>query len=131
MSSMRSWLCQSECSASPSDALNAVQSPRLRAPEVSTAVESRLSPNTRPVVLSHEDVLRPESFSDRVRGGGDAIPAVGGDFTLAEIEQEHTLRVLARAPTREEAARILGIDPSTLWRRLKRYEDGGNEPGAS
>ncbi len=82
----------------------------------------------RAVVLSREDVLGPESFSDRMRGGAERIPHVGGDFSLAEIEQEHTLRVLARAATREEAARILGIDPSTLWRRLKRYEQGGGEP---
>ena len=82
----------------------------------------------RAVVLSREDPLRPECFSERVRGGVTHVPAVGGDFTLSQIEQEHTLRVLARTATRDEAARVLGIDPSTLWRRLKRYEEGPPAP---
>jgi NtrC-family two-component system response regulator AlgB len=85
----------------------------------------------RAVVLSREEVLRPESFSDRLRGGAHVVPAVGGDFTLSQIEQEHTLRVLSQTPTREEAARVLGIDPSTLWRRLKRYEEGGADPDST
>jgi NtrC-family two-component system response regulator AlgB len=85
----------------------------------------------RAVVLTREDVLRPESFSERVRGGANVVPAVGGDFTLSQVEQEHTLRVLSRTATREEAARVLGIDPSTLWRRLKRYEEGGEAPDPS
>jgi NtrC-family two-component system response regulator AlgB len=49
------------------------------------------------------------------------VPYLGGEFSLETIEREHILRVLASAPTQEEASRILGIDISTLWRKRKRY----------
>ncbi len=53
-------------------------------------------------------------------------PQLGGDFTLEAIERQHILRVIARAPTLEEAARTLGIEASTLWRKRRRYEEGGH-----
>jgi NtrC-family two-component system response regulator AlgB len=46
---------------------------------------------------------------------------VGGSVTLDQLEAEHIRRVLAGAATMEEAAGILGIDPSTLYRKRKRY----------
>jgi len=46
---------------------------------------------------------------------------VGAAATLDEIEAEHIRRVLAASPTMEEAATVLGIDPSTLYRKRKRY----------
>jgi NtrC-family two-component system response regulator AlgB len=51
-------------------------------------------------------------------------PHLGGNFSLDEIERDHIQRVLARTATAEEAAHLLGIDTSTLWRRRKRYEGG-------
>jgi NtrC-family two-component system response regulator AlgB len=59
---------------------------------------------------------------DRVASQGLQTPYVGGEFSLDSIEREHILRVLASAPTHDEASRILGIDISTLWRKRKRYQ---------
>lgn len=46
---------------------------------------------------------------------------IGGNATLEQLEAEHIRRVLARTPILDEAATILGIDPSTLYRKRKRY----------
>jgi NtrC-family two-component system response regulator AlgB len=47
---------------------------------------------------------------------------IGGAVTLDQLEAEHIRRVLASTATMEEAASVLGIDPSTLYRKRKRYE---------
>jgi NtrC-family two-component system response regulator AlgB len=47
--------------------------------------------------------------------------ALGADVSLESLEREHIARVAARAPTLETAARILGIDVTTLQRKRKRY----------
>jgi NtrC-family two-component system response regulator AlgB len=47
--------------------------------------------------------------------------ALGDDVSLEEIEREHLARVVARTPSFEAAARILGIDVTTLQRKRKRY----------
>jgi NtrC-family two-component system response regulator AlgB len=46
---------------------------------------------------------------------------VGGRVTLEALEAEHVRRILTSTPTMEESAEILGIDPSTLYRKRKRY----------
>jgi NtrC-family two-component system response regulator AlgB len=76
----------------------------------------------RAVILWPADVLTPEALPERVAAHATHLPLLGGDFTVEAIEREHVLRVLARAPTLDDAARILGIDPSTLWRKRRRYE---------
>lgn len=54
-----------------------------------------------------------------LRGNAGTVE-LGGDVTLDELEAEHLRRVLARAPTLDDAAAILGIDASTLYRKRKR-----------
>jgi NtrC-family two-component system response regulator AlgB len=46
---------------------------------------------------------------------------VGGRVTLEQLESEHIRRVLSSVATIEEASEVLGIDPSTLYRKRKRY----------
>ena len=74
----------------------------------------------RAVILSPAHILEIEALPDRLQAHLSELPVLGGQFTAEEIEREHILRVLAHAPTMEEAARILGIDASTLWRKRKK-----------
>jgi len=52
--------------------------------------------------------------------GSDALQ-VGSAVSLERLEIEHIRRILATTPSRDEAACILGIDPSTLYRKRKQY----------
>jgi two-component system, NtrC family, response regulator AlgB len=99
--------------------------------ELRNAVERAviLTPST---VIESEDLGLPldEGFSptqnhadwttDTVQGRAMA-PRLGGAFSLEAIEREHIARVVAQAPSFEAAARMLGIDPTTLQRKRKRY----------
>jgi two-component system, NtrC family, response regulator AlgB len=58
---------------------------------------------------------------------------VGAPVTLEELEGEHIRRVVAASASLEEAAKILGIDPSTLYRKrqkakLKTQSEKGTNP---
>ena len=50
-----------------------------------------------------------------------AAMVIGGAITLDQLEAEHIRRVLATTPTLDEAAVVLGVDPSTLYRKRKRF----------
>jgi NtrC-family two-component system response regulator AlgB len=77
----------------------------------------------RAVILWPAQTIEPLAFSDRISSSGNeaGLPRLGGDFRLDEIEREHILRVIDRTSTLEEAASVLGIEPSTLWRKRKKY----------
>ena len=85
----------------------------------------------RAVILWPAQVIEPQALPERMHSQHGASPQLGGDFSLEEIERQHVLSVLARTATLDDAARILGIDSSTLWRKRKKYEGrsevAGNE----
>ena len=75
----------------------------------------------RAVVLARDGPVEarhlPEEVRDAEGDGADDDALV----TLDELERRHVVRVLARSSDYEAAARTLGIDKATLWRKRKRY----------
>ena len=74
----------------------------------------------RAVILSGAERLGVESLPAAFPPG-DASPRIGDPVTLERIEEEHIRRIIAGVPSLQEAARVLGIDQATLWRRRKKY----------
>jgi two-component system, NtrC family, response regulator AlgB len=76
----------------------------------------------RAVILWPAQRLGLEALPETIIAHTTTGPRLGGDHSLEAIEREHVERVLSRTPTLEDAARVLGIDASTLWRKRKKYE---------
>ncbi len=57
----------------------------------------------------------------RARVGPSTSAEIGGPISLEQLEIEHIRRVLAGSASLDAAARTLGIDPSTLYRKRKQY----------
>ncbi len=75
----------------------------------------------RAVILASEELIVPANLpAPMIRGerGGVLSP---DSMTLEQLEAEHIRRILTLTETIEEAAAKLGIDPSTLYRKRKRY----------
>ncbi len=81
----------------------------------------------RQVILADSEMLDIdwETRRNADNSSPDGAPAsprvqVGQPVTLQELQDAHIQKILESAPTMDAAARILGIDPATLYRRRKR-----------
>lgn len=78
----------------------------------------------RGVILAEGPEIGLADLPDRIARSRDAesnTVDLGGRVDLERIEAEHIRRVIASAPSLDAAAKILGVDPSTLFRKRKRY----------
>lgn len=73
----------------------------------------------RAAILSTATVLGPEDFPGVLFGGSAPQPQVGAPVSLHALETAHIQMVVASSSSLEEAARILEIDKSTLYRKRK------------
>ncbi len=74
----------------------------------------------RGVILTGVPHVGLEHMPTQLTAGVVARIEVGGPVSLVDLEAEHIRRVMDGAASLEDAARILGIDPSTLYRKRKR-----------
>ena len=76
----------------------------------------------RAVILSQTDEIGEDFLPDSILDGQDTEATVGADFTLDQLEAAHIRKILGRAPSLDSAAKTLGIDPATLYRKRKRMQ---------
>ncbi|WP_027185299.1 sigma-54-dependent transcriptional regulator [Desulfovibrio inopinatus] len=83
----------------------------------------------RAVILCEDKIIVPNHLPKRFQIAPQPVasPALPDKLiTLAELEDEYIRKVMqATSGNRNEAAEILGISRSSLWRKLKRLEENG------
>ncbi|MBL9214904.1 MAG: sigma-54-dependent Fis family transcriptional regulator [Opitutaceae bacterium] len=109
------------------------------APEAWTAIRRHPWPGNlrelrnsieRAAILAHGEVVELDDLPAELAapGGGPEV-ALGALVPLEAIEQAHVRLVTARTPTLEEAARVLGIDAATIYRKRKRWAGSQGQAG--
>jgi two-component system, NtrC family, response regulator AlgB len=74
----------------------------------------------RAVILAGGEMIGLEDLPEEFAVAADARVVVGGRVTIDELEAEHIRRVLAVSATLDDAAKTLGIDPATLYRKRQK-----------
>jgi NtrC-family two-component system response regulator AlgB len=76
----------------------------------------------RAVILSQTNEIGEDFLPDSFADGQETEATVGADFTLEQLEAAHIRKILGRASSLDSAAKTLGIDPATLYRKRKRMQ---------
>lgn len=80
----------------------------------------------RAVLLGKETTIGPKDLPPPLRGRKDSalplVEAVSKGYTLRDLEREYIARVLENTDgNKTEAAKILGVDRTTLYRKLEEF----------
>jgi len=75
----------------------------------------------RAVILSNGEAIIPDDLPEQFGAKAEQGIAVGSSVTLAELETEHIRRILDQAENLDDAAKTLGIDPATLYRKRQKW----------
>ena len=86
----------------------------------------------RAVILTEGNLISSASLPGKIQSsdaGSLCLPEAGGRHTLEDVERQYLLSVLEETGwQKKRASEILGIDPSTIYRKLQRYGIEGPKP---
>lgn len=74
----------------------------------------------RLLVFAKDNLIRKEYLPEEIKNF-DTKPVQISSPKIDDVEKQHIIEVLKIAPTAKEAAKILGISETTLWRKRKQY----------
>lgn len=78
----------------------------------------------RAVILCEREVVGVDDLPNLVISLAAPAPQVGDFVSLAALEEAHIRRVVEKTGSFMEAARLLGINKTTLYRRRRRQDEG-------
>jgi len=76
----------------------------------------------RGVIMARESELKINDLPPNIANFKPSASDPAQLESLADVEKRHIQNVILHADSLEDAARILGIDPATLWRKRKKYQ---------
>jgi len=76
----------------------------------------------RGVIMAHENVLKINDLPPNIANFNASASGSAQLESLADVEKRHIQNVVLHTDSLEDAAKVLGIDPATLWRKRKKYQ---------
>ena len=76
----------------------------------------------RSAILAQTDEIGEEFLPEEAMNGEPVEATVGSAITLDQLEEVHIRSILQKSTSLDSAARTLGIDPATLYRKRKRLK---------
>ncbi|TAK65717.1 MAG: sigma-54-dependent Fis family transcriptional regulator, partial [Bacteroidetes bacterium] len=72
----------------------------------------------RAVILARDGIIHPQQLPEEIQKTDLDVTSL---LSLEQAEQQHISRILKVTKDLDEAAKVLNIDPATLWRKRKKY----------
>jgi len=76
----------------------------------------------RGVIMAHETELKIGALPSNIANFKPSALDPAQLESLADVEKHHIENVILHTDSLEDAAKVLGIDPATLWRKRKKYQ---------
>ncbi|WP_038831184.1 helix-turn-helix domain-containing protein, partial [Pseudomonas aeruginosa] len=75
----------------------------------------------RASIICNQELVDVDHLGFSAAQSASSAPRIGESLSLEDLEKAHITAVMASSATLDQAAKTLGIDASTLYRKRKQY----------